>query len=342
MIRTTRPRCWVPLAASLCALIAGPPAACAGEGGGTYTLQLENDRSADTDRHYTHGTRLSWVSDRQTGGPEWARDLLETLYPLAEVRAGRIGFALGQNIYTPEDTESKGLVADDRPYAGWLYGAVSLHAETKRRMSGIEIDVLDSVELNLGVVGPYSLAEDTQNTVHETIGVSRSHGWHNQLDNEPAFSLFFERKWRPDAWRFADIEADAIPHVGGSIGNVFTLGNVGTTVRLGQDLALDYGPPHIRPTLSGLEAVDAHGRLGWYIFAGAEGSAVLRNIFLDGNTFSDSHHVDKNTFVGDIQVGVAVVIDDVRVAFTHVFRTREFGDQRRGDRYGTLSLSAHF
>jgi len=89
--------------------------------GGTWTLLLENDRLADTDRHYSHGTRLAWVSDKQTGGPDWVRRTLDFLYPFAEVRAGRIGFALGQNIYTPEDIARSDLIRDDRPYAGWLY-----------------------------------------------------------------------------------------------------------------------------------------------------------------------------------------------------------------------------
>lgn len=312
------------------------------EGGGTFTLHLENDRIASTDRNYTHGSRLSWVSDRKTYGPEWVRDLFDFLYPLAEMRAGRIGFALGQNIYTPEDTESSALVADERPYAGWLYGAVSAYAETNGKFAGHDLNVLDSVEFSLGVVGPYAVGEETQNTIHEILGIERSLGWDNQLDTEPAVALFFERKWRPQPWTVHGFEVDAIPHVGGSIGNVFTLANIGATVRFGKDLHVDYGPPHIRPTLSGLEAVDTARRFAWYVFAGIEGSAVLRNIFLDGNTFSDSHGVDKNTWVGGVQLGFAVVIEDVRVALTHVYRTREFETQGEGDNYGTLSISVRF
>ena len=45
----------------------------------------------------------------------------------------------------------------------------------------------------------------------------------------------------------------------------------------------------------------------WYLFAGLEGRAVFRNIFLDGNTFTDSHSVDSKHFVGDIQAGLAGV-----------------------------------
>jgi hypothetical protein len=49
------------LAAGLVAALAWASPASADEAGGNFSLQLENDRIAHTDRHYTHGSRLSWV-----------------------------------------------------------------------------------------------------------------------------------------------------------------------------------------------------------------------------------------------------------------------------------------
>lgn len=309
---------------------------------GTWSLQVENDRIVATDRHYTNGLRLSWVSDKTTDGPKWVRDALYFLYPLADMRAGRVGFALGQNIYTPEDTDAVALVRDDRPYAGWLYGAVSLHAETTRNKTGDPLDVLDSVELNFGVVGPLAFGEEVQNQWHDLIGVSRANGWDNQLENEPALALFFERKWRPAPLSVGGLEADVIPHVGGSLGNVFTLANVGATVRLGQALWVDYGPPHIRPSLSGLPAVETNGDFAWYLFAGAEGRIVAHNIFLDGNTFADSHDVSKKTLVGSLQAGVSLVYGGVNLSYSTIYLSREFDGQSEADIYGTLSISTRF
>ena len=137
-------------------------------------------------------------------------------------------------------------------------------------------------------------------------------------------------------------ELDAIPHAGGSLGNVFTLANLGATLRFGQQLGLDYGPPQIRPSLSGLTAVEEADGLGWYFFVGGEGRAVLRNIFLDGNTFADSHSVDKKSFVGNFQLGLSLTYSGYRLAFSHVFLSKEFDEQRRSDRYGTLTLSKRF
>tara|TARA_B100000676_G_scaffold268391_1_gene283493 strand:- start:441 stop:1472 length:1032 start_codon:yes stop_codon:yes gene_type:complete len=333
------------LIASVAVLIASVSATIAEEDPwlrGTITVQIENDRIANTDRHYTYGTRFAWVSDRKEDGPDWSRALLEMLYPFASLRSGRARFSLGQNIYTPEDTETFALVRDDRPYAGWLYVGASVHAETTRTRFGIELDTLDSVELNLGIVGSYAFGEFAQNTVHNIINVARSNGWDNELDNEPGIMMIFERKWRPEPWRAGILEVDLVPHLGGSIGNVMTLLHAGGTVRLGQALSIDYGPPLIRPALSGLATIEPTSDFGWYLFAGADIRAVAHNIFLDGNTFADSHSVDRRILVGDFQLGAAAYYKHVRIAFTHVLRTREFERQRRGDRYGALAISARF
>lgn len=334
---TPHRRRFAPLLVAI-ALSAPPLSASAG----TYTAQFENDRVAATDRHYTTGMRINWVSDGATDSPLWAKNLLDQIYPLADLRAGRVGLALGHNIYTPEDTAASALSIDDRPYAGWLYGGISAHAETRRTIGGRTLDTLDTVELDIGVVGPMALGEEVQNNFHELINVSRSNGWRHQLENEPAVLFIAERRWRPAPLSVGSLTADIIPHAGVSLGNVMTLANAGATVRIGQDLGVDYGPPHVRPTLSGLAAVAGGTDFAWYLFAGAEGRFVAHNIFLDGNTFADSHSVDKKPFVADIQAGAAIVVHDIRLAFTHVFRTREFEGQRRADRYGAISLSVKF
>lgn len=308
----------------------------------TYSVQWENDRIANTDRHYTNGWRLAWVSGARDGDPEWVKDILETLYPFASLRRGRAGGAIGQSIFTPENTATSNLVLDDRPYAGWLYGAISVHAETRRAAASTGPNTLDTVELNIGIVGPWALGRQVQNGVHDLIGVGRSNGWGHQLDNEPGVMLIGERRWRPRPLTPFGLELDAVPHIGGSVGNVMTFASAGATLRLGQQLEVDYGPPLIRPALSGLAAVEDRVPFAWYVFAGGQARGVIRDIFLDGNTFSNSHSVDKKHFVGDAQLGFAVIYHGVRLAFTQVFRTREFEGQRQSDRFGSVTLSANF
>jgi lipid A 3-O-deacylase len=353
-----------PSAAALAGLLAILPAAAAAQtavpaGAATddarwvATLQVENDRFVQTDRHYTHGTRLSfavpgaWLESQKglfdgmvAETARRARDLGAAFYDDADTRLA-VGLSLGQNIYTPENIGDPGLIARDRPYAGWLYGGVSLHAYTDSR--------LDTIELDFGIVGPAALAEEAQKTVHRMIDATRPRGWDHQLANEPGFLLTFERKQR--AWSSpvgdGDLAFEVFPHGGFSVGNVLTSGSIGGTIRFGGNMPRDFGPPRIRPSLPGHDLFGGGPGLGWYLFAGGEGRFVAHNIFLDGNTFENSHRVDREPLVAEIQVGAAIVLPAVgafrpRLAYAHVQRTREFEGQTHSDRFGAISLTARF
>ncbi|MGB0571764.1 MAG: lipid A deacylase LpxR family protein [Alphaproteobacteria bacterium] len=181
-----------------------------------------------------------------------------------------------------------------------------------------------------------------QNGIHDLINVGRSNGWGHQLDTEPGVMLIGERRWRPAAWRLFGLETGAIPHIGGSGGNVMAFASAGAILRIGQNLDVDYGPPLIRPSLSGLAAMEKRSGLAWYAFADVQGRGVAHDIFLDGNTFASSQSVDKRLFVGDAQLGIAFIYEGVRLAVTQIFRTREFDGQRQPDRFGAISLSVNF
>ena len=325
------------------------PAAAETEGRaprGTLSIQLENDKLVGTDRHYTHGTRVTWTWDDEKRVPEWVSTLLDQAYIFSTPKRKQLGMAFGQNIYTPEDTTATGLLIHDRPYAGWTYMGLSLHAEVDTPFFGRDLTAIDTLEIDFGLVGPQSYARETQNAVHRLIGTDESKGWDNQLENEPTLNLMLERKWRVAlAQDLGGADWDTLPYAGASIGNVLTHASMGTMLRFGHELETDYGPPRIQPNLPGRASFDAFensDRLGWYLFAGAEGRYVAHNLFLDGNTFTSSHSVERNPWTGDIQVGAVVTYGRVRVALTQVHRTREFKGQRQADSFGALTMTLRF
>jgi lipid A 3-O-deacylase len=69
---------------------------------------------------------------------------------------------------------------------------------------------------------------------------------------------------------------------------------------------------------------------------------VARDVTLDGNSLARSHSVDRKFLVGDLQMGLAVLVGPVRGTFSYVMRTREFDGQRNPDRFGALSLSYRY
>lgn len=313
------------------------------------TLQVENDLFSpwsNDDSHYTNGLRLSLVTpleDDCLGLGRQAQGVAAWFAPEGTTRTTeRISYSIGQSMFTPEDTDTRELVVDDRPYAGWLYVGLAYQANYERANGST---VQDTLALELGIVGPWALGEEVQNGYHDLLGIEKVNGWDNQLKNEPGLNVTLDRKWRTaQATPFpgTSLSVDAIPFVHANLGNVLTAAGVGTTLRIGQGLRHDFGPPRIRPGQPGSEAFTNDGGFAWYLFAGAEGQLVLHNIFLDGNTFRDSHDVDRNLVVGDFQAGFAVIYESWRFTYTHVLRTHEFDEQDEVDQFGALTASFRF
>ena len=86
------------------ALLALPGASGAAEEpeDGTLSLVFENDLFYDTDRNYTNGVRASWLSgpDRT---PAWALRAARWFPLFPDGGTVRTSYAVGQNMYTPED-----------------------------------------------------------------------------------------------------------------------------------------------------------------------------------------------------------------------------------------------
>ncbi|HEX7966883.1 MAG TPA: lipid A deacylase LpxR family protein, partial [Stellaceae bacterium] len=308
------------------------------------------------DRHYTHGIRLSLTSP-DVQSPLWQAPFnaiasFTPAFPDQPASAAINGesiarryniIPLGQNMYTPENFALVNPDPRDRPYAGWLYGGIGLMQDTPGTPED-PVDRFDELALKLGIVGPGSLAHDTQKYYHLLIQVSPLQGWHAQLRNEPAGDLYYERKWRHHGETASGWGWDAIPQAGLRVGNVFDYAAAGGMVRLGHNLRVDYGPPHIDHNTGAdylnLERLTA-GDWGIYFFVGGEARAVAHNIFLDGNDFKSSAHVDKIPLVGDAEGGLAFFYWHFRLAYTLVYRSNEFVHQTGPDRYGSLNLTLH-
>ncbi|NQW01975.1 MAG: lipid A deacylase LpxR family protein [Rhodospirillales bacterium] len=304
---------------------------------GTLSLKFENDLFSGADQHYTNGVRLSWLSpEGDTFRPlQTIRDLLEEIAQ-DENKTTRFGLSAGQDMYTPKDSKARELLVDDRPYAGWLYGGLSLHTVSDHGQGRMD---QESVEVNVGIIGPWSLAEVNQDFVHSVRSIEKFNGWDNQLHNEPGLLINYERKWRLfDPIKWGGTGFDAIPHAGASLGNVMTGANAGGAVRWGWNLPKDFGPPGLIHSVSPLDRRPDES-ISFYAFASLQGRFVAHNIFLDGNTFRDSHSVDKNNWVGDASLGVALLVGRFEIAYTNAFRSREFAGQDDHSRFGSLAVS---
>ncbi|MFT3781951.1 MAG: lipid A deacylase LpxR family protein [Nibricoccus sp.] len=310
------------------------------------TLYFENDVFSGTDQHYTNGVKLSWLSaDLTSWAQEGWRKTFVGLLPFVN-RPGtqkNFGLAVGQNMYTPQNISTPTPDPLDRPYAGWAYIEIAFVSKT--------LTTSDTVSIQAGIVGPHSQAEGTQRLVHEWIGSPRPRGWGQQLHDEAGVNLIYERRWRFYGRALSNtLGVDLIPHAGLSLGNVQTYANLGGTFRFGINLPSDFGVQLARAgSVGGAPTDDLDPRVAMsrnfslFVFAAADGRAVGRDIFLDGNTFRDSPSVKKERFVADLSAGAGLIAGAWQVTFSVVRRTREFETQVEDyNDFGSVTLSRAF
>jgi lipid A 3-O-deacylase len=315
--------------------------AFAAEPGNIISIQFENDLFGGTDRYFTQGFRIQavtkpipWVTEAADKLPWFSKH--RAMDDPANTLQARTSISFGQNIYTPDDLSRTELIENDVPYAGWLYLGLGI-------MANQGLSRFDQLVLNIGVVGPSSMAEEVQTEWHKFTGMTTPEGWDNQLHDELGIVLFYEQARRFETRDLIlGLKWDVIPHFGGSLGNVFTFANAGVTFRFGPDLERDFGAPRIRPSLPGSGFYSLKKGFNWYLFAGTEARLVLQNIFLDGNTFKESHSVDKRPLVFDFQAGIVIQYERMRFSYTQIFRSKEFYGQDESHTYGSLSISYQF
>jgi hypothetical protein len=312
----------------------------------TLTIYWENDTfAAGTDRDYTNGFKITWstpfsIDKTESYLPDWGYYFINKLPFVNDLETSRaVSVSIGQNIYTPEDRSQAALIEEDRPYAGYLYYATGFHSRTNNRKN--------SWEFQLGIVGPLSFAEKTQIWTHDLLGSRRSEGWGNQLNNEIALEAIYESQWLFfNSGKSRGYDYDLIPHMGFRMGNVTTYINAGAELRFGLNLPGNFGSCPIRAgcaTNSSFSGTPHSNRgtgfTGWHLFFAVDGRAVLHDIFLDGNTFEDSHSVKREVWVADLMTGIAFDFGNVRTTYSYVFRTKQFEAGEDKQIFGSLNLS---
>lgn len=280
------------------------------EGPSRITLTWDNDLLAGTDRHYTNGARV------ELSGRLDPRALPGWLTP----DEARWGLAAGQHIYTPEDLEAAEPAADDRPYAGLSYVALSVN----RRVTALGLE--DRIELSLGMVGPSSGAQAVHRLAHEVFGSEKARGWRQQLRDEPVVELTYRANLQLARGQVEGLVYDVRPTLGVGLGTVATFASLGAAARLGLGVpgAWAEGPAPVR----------------LYLTASAEVRLVGHDIFLDGSLLhGGGPRVSKERVVADLSLGFVVAIHDrVSLSYSHTFRTPTFERQLDGDQFGSLSL----
>jgi lipid A 3-O-deacylase len=291
---------------------------------------------------YTNGAKFAFATPElpdvgtAAGVPAWLQSLSRALSPARSPADSRFAsIFLGQEMYTPVDPWRPDPAPGEQPYAGFLYAGLGFH----RRHA----DSMDSLTLFAGVVGPASLGGATQRFVHKIFNFDPLRGWANQLKNEPVLGAAFDRKWKVlEAVAPGRAIWEIIGHAGGVLSNAVTEAAGGIFVRAGWGLPANFGTAGQRPGFDGAalrpvalsDAPAASKGIAFHAFAALD---VLRDIFLDGNSFRQSLSVERIPLAGDVTLGVAFRARQFELRYAYTYRTRRFVGERKPFVIGTLT-----
>jgi hypothetical protein len=328
-----------------------------GPAGGYLTFYLDNDLFGGTDRNYTNGVRLSWVSEGQPlldvpplrqqleklAGADADYRLVRAVSGLdeANVASGTVelnyGLSLTQLMFTPADPFSTVQPPGQRRYAGWLGLGFSVHAK--------DPGALNSAELILGTVGPRSLAREAQDFVHDLRGIYRFEAWHEQIPNEWTVDLALDQKRRLRLVEAtgSGLMVDGFTEWGVRLGSFRTQASAGGFLRVGFNLPADFSDPRLSSTayshrfFAGPEG--PNGKLSAYALLGADAYAVAFDASLDGPLFGNFETGnDRSPLYGDLFLGFGLRWHDVEFSYVHSWRSRSFEQESGYTDFGSAAL----
>ena len=303
-----------------------------------FSFTGENDAFYRDDGLYSNGLLGSWGYDDVEGMdeqtlPDWLAYLVQKSYLYTQQdKHYAISYTVAHLIQTAIEIKVQELVEEDAPYVGMFAWETELTTYDEAN--------IDRLSLLLGAVGPAAGGEYMQKVVHGVIGASEPQGWDNQIGNEFIINLQGERSWRVYEKMLESSEFDIVTGIRGEIGNFRSDVGVGVDMRWGRGLQNNFSSASAFPAQKLNTA--HHSSNGWYFFANSSAFYVVNDIFIDGNSFQESHCVDLIHLQYGASVGVMVNIDNWNIVYTILQLSDQYHGQNERSRFGSLTFTYYF
>lgn len=286
-------------------------------------FKSENDSylGAGSDRYYTNGLFINFrhaLNQRDTTGK------LEKKIWEAEV---------GQYIYNAQSGAVPDIMYVDRPFAGYLYGAAKISWYRKDEQ-------IMGAGLNIGTIGPNSLAQDAQELLHRVVGFYEINGWQYQVKNEIGFNASFDYKrilLRPSKNADFSLATQAL------IGNTNTRASAGILFRAGSINKLT------QSAMTNSRISNAAGtaltKKEFFFFTQPTLNVIGYDATIQGGLFADDEGSVTYTprrLIYVQEVGLMYAQNRWTASFSAIFKTKELKSQVRSEQYGSASLSYSF
>lgn len=268
------------------------------------TVVFDNDIFTNTDYYYTNGAIIEFTTSLAKSTP------LNAIFPgrkTADISLG--GFSIQQNIYTPTNPDVKDIRYGDRPFAAFLtIGQFSRNTNFNKKLN-------ISSSINFGVMGPASMGDFVQSSIHDIQPV----GWENQISNNIVidYNISIEK----GLFSSPHFEFNALTEA--QIGTAFDKITAGFYSRIGSFIPVYRGVDILK--------TDSPGKLQYWFFLSAKSNFVLYDATLQGGLFNNDNPYtiassDIKRAVFNASAGMAVYYRSLGIELHGYYTTPEFNN----------------
>ena len=300
------------------------------------SVTMDNDSFIGNDDGYTNGFFVSTFDSPEGENIAEIGWLARAMsWSLLDSNSSVVKFdikTIGQSMITPSDIEQDPptLPPNDLPYGGLLF-----YSDT---FVQIHQNFADKINVTVGVVGEYSLADKTQEFVHGVVGAADPCCWDKQLDNEVVFQVGRSRVWK--TWVSGSGNADFLLSTDLQLGTISSSIGTGFLIRYGRRLGFTYAST-LLTTSRTINPIAT--KTGWYVFAGVRASYLANHIFLNGSKSYDDDFEKIDYKKGQISstAGLAYSWKDWSLTIALNDMNIAHDDNLADDytKYGTMTLS---
>jgi len=291
-----------------------------------FGFRSENDSylAGGKDRYYTNGLALNFRTA-----------LNEMKFKNKNLNKMILELEAGQKIFNPQSGSISNSIYVDRPFAGYLYGGVSLNflfqSENNLKLS-----------LNGGTIGPSSLAKEAQELMHKVIGFYEIDGWQWQVNNELAINASAEYNYLIN--RFANEKVDFTVNSYINVGNTFSGSGIGLTLRSGAINPL-FKSATSQSRISNSATQKDLTEKEFFFYAKPMLNYVIYDATIQGGLFNKDKGpivFDAKPLVFSQQIGATYSKNRITADFSILFKTKEVKSSAKPHQYGSIALFYRF
>jgi lipid A 3-O-deacylase len=290
-----------------------------------FFIHFENDIFAETDFYFTNGAEIGFVS------PYFERLFLPGKLPSAGKDAlNHQGISLRQNMYTPINPENETINHNDRPFSGILifdFFKISVSSVKKLRLS---------TSVQIGLIGPASLASSLQYYLHEL----KPEGWKHQISNDLLLNIN------------AHVEKVILrnPYTELSVSGTAKLGSYQTNIGSGLSFRTGLLPSSLHPIAPSISYstnnfVPKSGLPIWF-FVDIRGKRIFHDASLNGGLFNKNSpytisYANTKKYTFELSTGISAAYRSSIIAIKLVYLSPEF-NKGTNHRWGAISIMHNF